>query len=93
MRTVRESVPDERLLAQIDDVCRWYSASGPPTAQRLAAALIELAHTSGGRTGLLARHASRCSRHQDHKRSGVELREHAADLCIAVRADPSIAEQ
>jgi len=56
------SVPDEQMLAQIDDIRRWHSASGPPTEQRWAAARVELAHICSGRGDLLTRHASQCHR-------------------------------
>ena len=52
-----ESRVDEQLLEQIADVRRWYAGGGPPTGQRQAAALAELAHITGGRTDLLARYA------------------------------------
>ena len=45
------------MLAQIEDVCRWYAVGGPTTGRRQAAALAELAHITGGRTELLARYA------------------------------------
>jgi hypothetical protein len=45
---------DEQMPAQIADVCRWHVVGGPPTGQRQAAALAELAYIIGGRTDLLA---------------------------------------
>jgi hypothetical protein len=48
---------DGQMLAQIADVCCWYAVGGPPTAERQAAALTELAYITRARTDLLARYA------------------------------------
>jgi hypothetical protein len=54
---VQAARADDHLMSQIEDICRWYATGGPPTAQRQAAALAELAEITAGRTELLARYA------------------------------------
>lgn len=86
------STEEQILLAQIADVCRWYAAAGPPTAQRQAAAIAELAHVTGGRTDLLARHAGQSLAWHD---SGPDhaVHERAAQLCITAGADMDLIER
>lgn len=80
------------MLAQIEDVCRWYAAGGPPTAQREAAALAELAYITGGRTDVLARYAGQ--RLAWHDTGPVDsVRERAAQLCITAGADMGLIER
>jgi hypothetical protein len=90
----REQAPgtDEEALAQIADVCRWYAAGGPPTAQRQAAALAELAHITGGRTDLLARYAGQSLAWHDTGPDNTVL-ERAAQLCITAGADMDLIER
>ena len=80
------------MLAQIADVCRWYAAGCPPTAQRQAAALAELAHITGGRTDLLARYADQSLASQDIG-TGYSVHERAAQLCITAGADMSLIDR
>jgi hypothetical protein len=89
---VRTSGTDEQMLAQIADVCRWYAAGGPLTAQRQAAALAELAHITAGRTDLLARYAGQGLASED---SGPDaaVHERAAQLCITAGADMSLIDR
>jgi hypothetical protein len=83
---------DDHLLSQIADICRWYAAGGPPTAQRQAAALAELAQITAGRTDLLARYAGQSlARHDTGPEAAV--RERAAQLCITAGADMSLIER
>jgi hypothetical protein len=83
---------DDHLLSQIADVCRWYAAGGPPTAQRQAAALAELAQITAGRTDLLARYAGQSlARHDTGPDAAVH--ERAAQLCITAGADMSLIER
>lgn len=91
--TVQAPGTDEQMLAQIADVCRWYAARGPPTAQRQAAALAELAYITAGRTDLLARYArqSLASRHDTG--SDATVHERAAQLCIITGADMSLIDR
>ena len=84
--------PDEQMLAQIADVCRWFAAGGPPTSRRQAAALAELAHITAGRTDLLARYAGQTlARHDNGPEAAV--RERAAQLCITAGADMSLIDR
>jgi hypothetical protein len=80
-----------QLLAQIADVCRWYAAGGPPTAQRQAAALAELAHITAGRTDLLARYAGQSL--AGHRGPDATVHERAIQLCITAGADMSLIER
>jgi hypothetical protein len=80
------------LLAQIADACRWYAADGPPTAQREAAALAELAHITAGRTDLLAQYAGQSLAPHD-TRPDAAMRERAAKLCIMAGADMSLIDR
>lgn len=89
MTGVQAPDTDEEMLAQIADVCRWYAAGGPPTAQRQAAALAELAHITAGRTDLLARYAGQSLARHD-TRPDVAMYERAAQLCITAGADMSL---
>jgi hypothetical protein len=83
---------DEQMLAQIAGVCRWYAAGGPPTAQRQAAALAELAHITARRTDLLARYAGQSlARHDTGPDATVH--ERAAQLCITAGADMSLIDR
>ena len=83
---------DEQLLALIADVCRWYAAGGPPTAQRQAVALAELAHITSGRTDLLARYAGQSlAIHGTGPETTVH--ERAAQLCITAGADMSLIDR
>ena len=88
---VRAPETDEQMLAQIADVCRWYAVGGPPTGQREAAALAELAHITGGRTDLLARHAGQSLAR--HDAADKAARECAAQLCIIAGADMNLIER
>ena len=90
--SVQAPRPDEQMLAQIADVCRWYAAAGPPTSRRQAAALAELAHITAGRTDLLARYAGQSLARHD---SGPEAAvcERAAQLCITAGADMSLIDR
>lgn len=83
---------DEQMLDQIADVCRWYAVAGPPTGQRQAAALAELAHITGGRTDLLAQYAGRSLARQGSSPDNA-ARERAAHLCIAAGADMGLIER
>ena len=89
---VRAPDADEQMLDQIEDVCRWYAASGPPTARRQAAALAELAHITGGRTDLLARYAGQ-SLAGHGTEADASARERAAQLCITAGADMSLIDR
>jgi hypothetical protein len=75
---VHASDADDHLLSQIANVCRWYAISGPPTAQRQAAALAELAQITAGRT--VARHTG----------PDASAYERATQLCITAGADMSL---
>jgi hypothetical protein len=88
---VRAPRTDDYLLSQIADVCRWYAVGGPPTAQRQAAALAELAEITGGRTELLARYAGKTLARHDTG-PGAAAYERAAQLCIAAGADMRLIE-
>lgn len=79
------------MLEQIADVCRWYATGGPPTAQRQAVALAELAHITAGRTDLLARYAGlSLALHDIKPEDSVHLS--AAQLCITAGADMNLIE-
>ena len=89
---VKSSGAEEQILAQIADVCRWSVGAGPPTAQRQAAALAELAHLTGGQTDLLARYAGQSlARHDTGPDDTVH--ERAAQLCITAGADMDLIER
>jgi len=89
---MQEPGTDDQLLAQIADVCRWYAGGDPPTAQREAVALAELAHITAGRTDLLARYAGQSlARHDTGPESTAH--ERAAQLCITAGADMSLIER
>jgi hypothetical protein len=90
--SMRSPDTDEQMLAQIADVCRWYSVGGPPAAQRQATALAELAHITGGRTDLLARYAGQSLASHD---SGPDATVHecAAQLCITAGADMTLIDR
>ena len=83
---------DEQMLAQIADVCRWYAVGGPPTAQRQATALAELAYITGGRTDLLAQHAGQSLAGRDTGPDAT-MRERIAQLCITAGADMSLIDR
>lgn len=83
---------DEQALAQIADVCRWYAVGGPPTAQRQAAALAELAHITGGSTDLLARYAGQSLATHDAG-ADAAVHERAAQLCITAGADMNLIDR
>lgn len=89
---MRKPGADEQMLAQIADVCRWYAAGGPPTAQRQAAALAELAHITAGRTDLLARYAGQSLASHDTGPDAT-VHERAAQLCITAGADMSLIDR
>jgi len=82
---------DDYLLSQIADVCRWYAVAGPPTAQRQAAALAELAEIAAGRTDLLARYAGQ-SLTRPTTGPDAAVHECAAQLCITAGADMRLIE-
>lgn len=77
------------MLAQIADVCRWYAVGGPPTAQRQAAALAELAHITSARTDLLAQYAGQRLASRDTGPNATAY-ERAVQLCITAGADMSL---
>lgn len=79
------------LLAQIADVCHWY-AVGPPSAQRQAAALAELAHITAGQTELLARYAGQ-SVAWHGTGTGDTAHERAAQPCIMAGADMDLIDR
>jgi len=82
---------DDHLLSQIADVCRWFATGGPPTPQRQAAALAELAEITAGRTDLLAQYAGQSlARHN----AGLDAAryERAVQLCITAGADMRLIE-
>ncbi|HET9895169.1 MAG TPA: hypothetical protein VFQ44_09560 [Streptosporangiaceae bacterium] len=89
---MRAPETDGQLLDQIADVCRWYAVAGPPTSQRQAAALTELAHITTGRADLLARYAGQTLAWHG---SGPDAtaRERAVQLCITAGADMALIEQ
>jgi len=88
---VRAPGTDDYLLSQIADVCRWYAVDGPPTAQRQAAALAELAQIAAGRTDLLARFAGQSLAWHDAG-SEAAAGERAVQLCITAGADMNLIE-
>ena len=87
---VRAPVSDEELLAQIDDICRWFAASGPPAIQRQTAALVELKYIADGRSDLLTRYAGQCLRREGRGGPSAGMRERLAQLCIDAGADPGL---
>jgi hypothetical protein len=74
-----------------DDYEQRYAVGGPPTAQRQAAALAELAEITAGRTDLLSRYAGQSLARQE---AGPEaaVYERAVQLCITAGADMSLIE-
>jgi hypothetical protein len=74
---------DDHKLTQIADTCRWYATEGPPTPQRQAAALAELAHITNGQTDLLARYAGQALSHH----APTPATDRAIQLCITAGAD------
>ena len=83
---------DDHLLSQIADMCRWYAVAGPPTAQRQASALAELAEITAGRTDLLARYAGQ-NLPQHGTGPDAAMYERAVQLCITAGADMSLIER
>jgi hypothetical protein len=84
--------PDNYLLSQIADICRWYAVGGSPTAQRQAAAFAELAEITAGRTDLLARYAGQALAQHDTGPDAA-MHERAAQLCIMAGADMSLIDR
>jgi hypothetical protein len=80
---------DEQKLTQIADVCRWYASAGPPTGQRQAAALAELAHITADRTHLLAQFAGHVLA-QPSPVPDPAGRDRAVQLCITAGADMTL---
>jgi hypothetical protein len=90
--SVQAPSTDEQMLAQIADVCPWYVVSGPPTAQRQAAALPEPACNTGGRTDLPARYAGQGLARPDAG-LGDTVHESGAQLCITAGAAMDLIER
>jgi hypothetical protein len=90
--SVQASSSDNDLLSQVADVCRWFAVDGPPTAQRQAAALAELAQITAGRTDLLAQYAGQSLAVHDTG-PGAAAYERAVQLCITAGADMSLIDR
>lgn len=92
VRRVQAHDEDDLVLSQIADTCRWFADGGPPSAQRQAAALAELAHLTKGRTELLARFAGQSLVGQRDD-TVAAARDRAVQLCITAGADMSLIER